>query len=353
MRLATLLAACSILAFATAASAAETAPSPPPEAASYAKPHQLVDIGGGRKLNLYCMGDHGPTVLFDAGGSDWSVVWAMVQPAIAKEARACAYDRAGMGYSDPARGPRTPAAIADDLHELIKAAKLPGPAVLVGHSLGGFNVKLHAALYPEDVSGLVLVDPADERTWDRTRDAMRAKYGERVAARAELADLQFIGFLMNRYKECAEAVRSGPLDPQSITYKRCSDPVRPQLGPEVAAERLRIQVTPAYQNAQASEIANSVYGTEAPNSVYARLLHPGSLGSIPIVVLTHGNPSDGDELDALGDAQGLELHRQDARLSSRGVQRTVPKTDHHIELEAPQAIVQAVREVIALSAAKR
>src|SRR4051812_32204466 len=81
----------------------------------FTHPHTLVDIGG-RKLNLVCMGSGDKTVLFDAGGSDWSVIWALVQPSVARRTRACSYDRAGLGYSDPAPGARSPVAVAEDLH---------------------------------------------------------------------------------------------------------------------------------------------------------------------------------------------------------------------------------------------
>jgi pimeloyl-ACP methyl ester carboxylesterase len=344
MRIAPLLAAAAALAIAAPALAETSAPAP---GDAYVQPHRLVELEGGRKLNLFCMGDKGPTVLFDAGGSDWSVIWALVQPKLAGEARACTYDRAGLGYSDPAIGPRTPASIADDIHELIRAADLPQPVIMVGHSLGGFNVKLYAELYPEDVAGLVLVDPAEERAWDRTRDQIRAKFGEKLAARAELTDQRWLGFLIQRYRDCNDAARAGDLDPASITYRRCSDPPRPQLGPAVAAERQKLQVKPTYQVAQASEIVSGIYGDHAADPVYARLFQPGSLGDIPLIVLSHGKPGGDEELDKLDDFQGLELHRASARLSRRGVQRTVPDTTHHIELEAPDAIVAAVREVIA------
>lgn len=343
-----LLLAAAALACAGPVVAAATAP----DLAAYAQPHRMVELEGGRKLNLYCLGEKGPSVLFDAGGSDWSVVWALVQPALAGEARACAYDRAGLGYSDPAPGPRSPVAISDDLHALIQAAGL-GRVILVGHSLGGFNVKLHTALHPEDVAGLVLVDPAEERSWDRTRDQMRKRFGETLAARAELSDQAWLSVLLDRYRTCQEAAKAGDLDPASITYRRCSDPPRDQLGPAIAAERRRLQVKQAYQAAQASEILFSIYGSDAGDGVYARLFRPGAFGDLPMVVLTHGKVEAGDALDALDTAQGLELHRQSARLSRRGVQRTVPDTTHHIELEAPQAIVEAVREVIAKGGADR
>lgn len=314
-------------------------------ARDYVRPQRLVDIGG-RRLNLFCMGEGPRTVLFDAGGSDWSVIWALVQPAVAKHARACSYDRAGLGYSDPAPMPRTPAAIVEDMHALIGAAGLSKPLVLVGHSLGGFNVKLHTALYPEDVAALVLVDPAEERADTRVRAMLNARFGASLAARAELLDQTFLALLLDRYRTCADQARAGPLDPASAAYRRCSDPVRPLLGPLIAAERLRIQVTPAYQQAQASEILNSVYGDPRGADVYARLFRPGSFGGRPLIVLSHGLYDPGDAIDTAGQAAGVALHRETARLSRRGVQRTVPGTSHNIEIDAPKAIVDAVLEVL-------
>jgi pimeloyl-ACP methyl ester carboxylesterase len=349
-----LLATVAALAAAAPAAATQEAASPTPDVArAYLEPAQLLDIGGKRRLNLVCMGTGDATVLFDAGGSDWSAIWALVQPKVASRARACAYDRAGLGHSDPARGPRTPVAIAEDLHALIGAAGLKQPIVLVGHSLGGFNVKLHAALFPDDVAGLVLVDPSEERTWPRTREMVRRKYGERLAARSELLDQGALAGLVEHYNGCRVAALDRALDPASPQYKRCSDPVRPKLGPDIAAMRQRIQVTPAYQTAQASEIAFSIYGTEAADPVYARLFTPGAFADKPLVVLTHDQGSPTDPIEALGVDQWLALHRSSAQLSRSGVHRIVPGTSHHIELDAPEAVVTAISEVLAKLPASR
>lgn len=311
----------------------------------YARAHEAVDIGG-RRLNLFCMGAGPRTVVFDAGGSDWSDVWALVQPTVAKTARACAYDRAGLGHSEPAPLPRTPAEIAQDLHALVAAAKLQTPLVVVGHSLGGFNVKLYAALYPDEVAGLVLVDPSEERTAERARPLLRDRFGASIAARSELGDLTLFAWLTDRYTRCAAAARETPLDPASPTYRRCTDPPRKPLGPDTAAARTRIQVTAAYQQAQASEVLNSVYATERADPVYRDLFRPGVFGRKPMIVLTHGLYDPGEPLDVAGQAVGIALHEETSRLSQVGQHRVVPGTTHYIQLDAPHAVSKAISEVL-------
>lgn len=311
----------------------------------YVQPHQMVDVGG-RRLNLFCTGSGPHTVLFDSGGSDWSSTWALVHPEVAKGARACVYDRAGLGYSDPGRVPRTPFAIVEDMHQLIVAADLPRPLVLVGHSLGGFNVKLYAALYPEDVAGLVLIDPAEDRSAERVRAMTVSQFGPVVAARSELRERTILAFLLDRYGRCADLAREGDLVVGSDDYRRCTDPVRPALGPGIAAERQRLQARSTYQNAQASEILNSVFSDPEADVVYGALFRPGLLGDRPVIVLTHGLHDAADPLEAAGQAQSIALHQETARLSSRGRQSVVQGASHNIQIDAPAAIVESVESVL-------
>lgn len=335
-----------VLALAPAGAVAQTATRSDPGAA-YVQPHERIDLGDGRRLNLFCMGQGSPAVVLDSGLSDWSVIWALVQPSVARQTRACSYDRAGMGYSDPAKEPRTPIAIVEDLHKLIHNARLPTPLVLVGHSLGGFNMKLYAALYPEDVSGLVLVDPSEDRGYDRTRSFLRRRFGAAIAAKAELLDLSETTGAIEHYDECAAVARGHELDPGSEFYKSCTDPVRVPLGPAIAAERARLQVSSAYQDTQASELANSLYGDARADPAYAMLFHPGAFGSKPLIVLTHSIYDPNDPVEVASFASWNMLHEQTARLSRRGTNRIVANTHHNIEVDDPRSIATAIFEVIA------
>ena len=129
-------------------------------------------------MNLYCTGNGSPTVVFESGWEDWAPAWATVQPRIAQWTRACSYDRAGAGFSDPGPMPRTSVRIADELHTALHNAGVAGPYVLVGHAFGGDCVRTFAERYLPEVAGLVLVEadaqdlePEQMREEDRRGEA--------------------------------------------------------------------------------------------------------------------------------------------------------------------------------------
>src|SRR4051812_33902159 len=124
-------------------------------------PGQLVDIGGYR-LHVWCTGEGAPAVILDTGLGGTSADWGFVQPDVARFTRVCSYDRAGMGYSDPGPSPRTARRIARELAELVVRSGIPGPVVLVGASIAGFDVRVFASDHPERAAGLVLVDASHE-----------------------------------------------------------------------------------------------------------------------------------------------------------------------------------------------
>ncbi|MDQ3692237.1 MAG: alpha/beta hydrolase [Chloroflexota bacterium] len=195
----------------------------------------LVDIGGGRRLYLECRGSGSPTVLLEAGYRSPATVWSddLVQPddprtmvleGVASFTRVCLYERPGVAAvladelhpsrSDPVPMPRTVEAIVADLHALLQAAEVPGPYVLVGHSLGGLMVRLYQATYPDEVAGMVLVDAFSEKIRDRLRpeewDAFLALNAMLPPEMADYVDYETIDFAA-AVESMAEAERPLPL----------------------------------------------------------------------------------------------------------------------------------------------
>lgn len=127
------------------------------DAKSYPPPGQLVDVGGYR-LHIHCAGTGTPTVVIDAGLGDWSTTWGFVQQEVAKTTRICTYDRAGLGWSEAGPLPRNAGQHAKELHTLLQNAQIPAPYVMVGHSLGGLDIRIFVHDYPSEVAGVVLVD---------------------------------------------------------------------------------------------------------------------------------------------------------------------------------------------------
>jgi pimeloyl-ACP methyl ester carboxylesterase len=131
----------------------------------YPPPGQLVDVGGYR-LHLQCVGQGSPTVVLDAGLGAFSLDWGAVQPEIATATRVCAYDRAGLGWSDPGPRPRSPQQFANELHTLLTNAGIQGPYVLVAHSISGKTARVFASQHPNEVAGMVLIDARHESVDD-------------------------------------------------------------------------------------------------------------------------------------------------------------------------------------------
>ena len=316
-------------------------------ATGYVQPQQRVEVEPGRTMNLVCLGTGSPTVVFDSGLSDWSSTWALIQPAVATQTRACAYDRPGMGYSDPTPHPRTPANAVDDLHSLLDRAGIDGPLVLVGHSLGGFNMKLYAVRHPAQVAGVVLVDPSEERLWERVGPILAPRFGEQLVKDAAEDDRVGFGELVKHFQDCAGTTRAGQLD--AAAYARCTDPVRIQLGPVILAERKRLQSSVSYQDAQSAEVAASMFVPDVQaDAEYARVFGtPYALDDKPLVVLTHSLWDMTPPFGEVSYQSWVTAHRLTAAMSTRGVQRMVPMSRHNIQIDQPQAVIDAVVDVLA------
>ena len=144
------------------------------------QPAQLLQVGP-HKMFVSCAGkETEPTVILEAGTGDSSEVWKIVQEQVQKFARVCSYDRLGLGKSDKVAVPHTADEIVEDLHGLLHAAPIPGPYVMVGHSIGGIYVRKYATLFPTEVKGLVLLDSSHEEQFTRVSE-ISPEWAQRIA----------------------------------------------------------------------------------------------------------------------------------------------------------------------------
>src|SRR5215204_410662 len=142
---------------------------------AYPAPGEMVDVGG-YTLHINCVGQGSPTVLLDAGSGGFSAHWVRVQRQVSDTTRVCAYDRAGMGWSEMGPDPRDAKQITSELHTLLGKAGIEGPYVLVGHSLGGMYMQTYANRYPDEVAGVGLVDTSTDPDQFSQRPEARDSY---------------------------------------------------------------------------------------------------------------------------------------------------------------------------------
>ncbi len=298
---------------------------------------RAIDVGG-RTLNLYCSGEGSPTVIFETGGNGPGYEWASIQPRVAKFTRACWYDRAGVGWSDPPPSPRTSATVVSDLHELLSRAGVPPPYVFVGASIGGEYARIYTSRYPRDVAGLVLVDSSNP---DQREPAfMLSPFnlmspGKRHLICTALPFMARFGIL-----RLLASRMSGPLPPEGSSAREILVKLNAQ------PEALR---TDAEQVCAATDGGRLVptRGTGNPELDNAAR-NAGSLGDRSLIVLTAGRHSAPPGLEKqAADFHEIWVHQLQAslaHLSSRGKQ-VIVDADHDMS-EAPDAVVAAAQQVV-------
>jgi pimeloyl-ACP methyl ester carboxylesterase len=281
------------------------------DARRYPPPGQLVDVGGYR-LHIQCVGAGSPTVVLDAGLGGASLDWSLIQPELGRTTRVCAYDRAGMGWSDPGPQPRTPRQIADELHTLLTNAGVAGPYVLVGHSLGGKNVRLFALQYPDQVAGMVLVDARSEYVDANTSPAEEQAFQQALAAQAILYRVaRNVGLV----RLIGASLWGGPAMPRAMR-----------------TEGMLLRTSRQDVDAQTAE------GRERAADD-ALLQAAPSLGDRAVIVLAAGQKVAHDPI-------WLEAQRLQAALSTNGRLIVAEGSGHAIHWDQPALVIDAVRQVV-------
>jgi pimeloyl-ACP methyl ester carboxylesterase len=293
------------------------------------------------------MGQGSPTVLLTAGSGDWSGTWSLVQPAVAKTTRVCAWDRAGFGLSSPPTKPQTAQDSARDLSAAITAADIGAPYVLVGHSGGSFESLLLADSDRPRVAGMVLVDPSFP---DEEERLARASPGQEAYVKGMLDRL---GPML---RQCIADIRSGKLKKNGPDPNNClQQQSPPSYPPELVAARERM-IAAATPQSLVSGIETMLSGSSlemlARNSKLT--INPSrNYGDMPLIVLTRtvfGAPPNYPaaaraEIPA-EEAEWSKGHDELAGLSTRGINARVPGSGHDIQHMKPQVVIDAIDQVI-------
>jgi pimeloyl-ACP methyl ester carboxylesterase len=286
------------------------------DAARFPAPGVRFDIGG-RRLHLLCKGTGNPTVIMVAGGGTPAVVSYVLQDRIAQFAHVCSYDRAGLGWSDPAQRAMSFDDQVDDLDRLLRAGHVPGPYVFVPESFGSLIVLDYAAKHPERTAGIVFVDGVDPRLWfpgmvEQSTDFADARNALTFAAwRLGLVRLGF-----------------SKLAPDWVW----------RLPPGIKDEMVALYSRPSPGYAEALEAYRVTPLARRP------FLPPGALGDRPLVVLYHGKVSDA--LSDQFERGWLASQQRLTHVSRRGRAIVVPDADHELAQEEPDRVAAAVKIVL-------
>ncbi len=292
-------------------------------------PGRLVSVDG-HSMHLNCAGNGSPSVIIDAGNASFSLEWTPVLQALSTSTRVCTYDRAGYGWSEPGPNPRDGARVVEELYALLQNAGEVGPFVLVGHSLGGVHVRMFAAQYPEQVAGMVLVDTASPLV---------------ITPEYELVQRSTIGF----YQVMGLLSRSGVLRLLGPLGGKDAMPVTARKLPVDQQETYLEMLLNPQQYATAVSEMEEIPQTFEQAYQLETAVQP--LPDWPLIVLTAGktdvpgsNPFNDQTMVVDADVIAAQLLL--TRLSTRAEQRVIQESGHLMYLDAPQAVVEAVLDVI-------
>ncbi len=291
-----------------------------------------IEIGRGQKLFVVEKGSGGPAVLFEAGITATNLNWRHIQDKVAAFTATAAYDRGGLGWSSPGRSRRTPANLCAELHAMLATAGIEPPYVLVGHSFGGLCARRYATLYPEEVAGVVLVDPMRCEEWPPLNPGKQRMIdrGKMLSACAiPIAHVGLFRFaiasLLNRSNRLAGRLgKKGGLGGRHV-LKRVTEEVGKmprEIWPVVAAHWSR----PDYY------IGMQRYVSAVPETV-AEMHNAEPIRDIPVLVLTPGKSTPLSE-------QCL------ARIGNNVRQVIAEESAHWIHLDEPELVVDAIRAMV-------
>ena len=330
------IAAFTVLATTIFAQDASVPPLPPPG--------RLIDVGGWR-LHLNCTGKavpSQPTVILEAGVGDFSVEWSLVQPGVSAYARVCSYDRAGDGWSDLGPHPRTFHQIVYELHTLLEKAGEQPPYVLVGHSYGGWLVRLYGFTYPADVVGMVLVEAGAD-------DPLRMMPNGKVVHASELPAGKTVPPV-----QTSKPLRESDIPPAALAQIKAglekasltaNEPPRDKLPAD--AQRMRTWALGQVKHVAAA--VNPFENEELAGLRAERTKTQYPLGDMPLVVITRGISEETGPESKANEEEHRKDHASVATMSRQGKLIVATKSGHHVQLDEPALVVTTIQQVVTAS----
>jgi pimeloyl-ACP methyl ester carboxylesterase len=299
---------------------------------------RMIDIGG-TSLHVYTIGGGSSSVVFEAGIAATSLSWQLVQPEIAKFAQTASYDRAGLGWSGASLQPRTVWNVADELETLMDRADISKPRILVAHSYGALVAIACALRHPSEVAGMVVVDPVATREWSEPSESQlkTLRRGILLSRRgALLARLGVVRLALNLLAAGSQRLPKMIARASSGRGAAITDQIVGQV------RKLPGELWPMIQSHWCDPKCfegMARYLEALPPSaaeVAQKLARTDALRDVPLIVLSAGNASP---------IQRAE-HEALARCSSRGQIEVVADSGHWIQVDRPDAVVRAIREMI-------
>ena len=283
-------------------------------------PGQMVDVNG-HKMHIHCMGEGSPTVILAAGLDDFSIFWSQVQAEVAKSARVCSYDRAGLGWSHSSPNPRTSGTMVKELHSLLVNSNVDAPYILVGYSFGGALMRLYAHNYSDEVAGMIMVDAAPDHLFIRV-----PSWGNAIAGKLDL------------YRTLAPLSSFGLLAfaPGSIPNRGMPD--------DVLAQYRAIAVSTEYFQTGVAE--NEAFENNLAEVRTANV----NFGTMPLIVISRGYwdpmPGFSDTENQHAWQMWQEMQVELLSLSSNSRQIIATESEHNIHLQQPELVIDAIQELV-------
>jgi len=288
-------------------------------------------VAGGHLLHINVIGKGSPTVILENGSGDFSFIWSLVQPKVAKTTRVVSYDRAGYAWSESGPTPRTSRQITFELHEALHNAGIKPPYILVGQSFGGFLVRAFARYYPKEVAGMVLVEAVQEDQ----RIFMGGDTPKRIR-----------DFAKGRTTPAPKTFSTAqpPTSNETVTLHTEIDPPLDKLPDSVQKMQIWAQSQPQFVRTVQAEMD---WSPEDVANLYQNKGRPGyTLGNIPLIVLTRGaggyeGRADSAELEN----ERLALQKELAPVSTNSKHIIDKNSGHNLHLEDAQLVIASINDV--------